>query len=105
MLPALTPLRCLAMVPGASPRLSWHRDRGVAGFRQEPLLGGVMGSIGETLRQARIDKGVSIADAERATYIRRRYLEALEADDYAALPASVYTRGFIRTYAEYLGLD
>ncbi len=64
-----------------------------------------MGSIGETLRQARIDKGVSLAEAERATFIRRRYLEALEADDYAALPALVYTRGFIRTYAEYLGLN
>jgi len=64
-----------------------------------------MGSIGETLRQARIDKGVSIAEAERATHIRRRYLEALESDDFAALPALVYTRGFIRTYAEYLGLN
>jgi cytoskeletal protein RodZ len=64
-----------------------------------------MGSIGETLRQARIDKGVSLAEAERATHIRRRYLEALEADDVATLPALVYTRGFIRTYSEYLGLS
>ncbi len=64
-----------------------------------------MGSIGETLRQARIDKGVSLVEAERATFIRHRYLEALEQDDTAALPALVYTRGFIRTYAEYLGLN
>src|SRR3954468_9399691 len=64
-----------------------------------------MGSIGETLRQARIDKGVSLVDAERSTHIRRRYLEALESDDFGALPALVYTRGFIRTYAEYLGLS
>ena len=64
-----------------------------------------MGSLGETLRQARLDRGVSLADAERETHIRRRYLEALEAEDYGALPAQVYTRGFIRTYARYLGLD
>src|SRR3954451_7062760 len=64
-----------------------------------------MGSIGETLRQARIDKGVSLVDAERSTHIRRRYLDALESDDFGALPALVYTRGFIRTYAEYLGLS
>ena len=64
-----------------------------------------MGSLGETLRQARLDRGVSLAEAEQETHIRRRYLEALEAEDYSALPAQVYTRGFIRTYARYLGLD
>lgn len=64
-----------------------------------------MGSFGETLRQARIDKGVSLADAERATFIRRRYLEALESEDFSTLPAVVYTRGFLRTYADYLGLS
>lgn len=64
-----------------------------------------MGSLGETLRQARLDRGATLADAEAETRIRRRYLEALEAEDYAALPAPVYTRGFIRTYARYLGLD
>jgi cytoskeletal protein RodZ len=61
-------------------------------------------TLGETLRQARLDKGVSLADAARDTRIRRSYLEALESEDLAALPAAVYTRGFLRTYAEYLGL-
>jgi cytoskeletal protein RodZ len=64
-----------------------------------------MGSLGETLRQARLDRGASVADAERETHIRRKYLEALESEDYAALPALVYVRGFIRSYARYLGLD
>jgi cytoskeletal protein RodZ len=64
-----------------------------------------MGSLGETLRQARLNRGATLADAERETHIRRKYLEALEAEDYGTLPASVYTRGFIRTYARYLGLD
>jgi cytoskeletal protein RodZ len=62
-------------------------------------------TLGETLRQARLDKGVSLNDAARDTRIRRTYLEALESEDPAALPAAVYTRGFLRTYAEYLGLS
>jgi cytoskeleton protein RodZ len=62
-------------------------------------------TLGETLRQARLDKGVSLADAARDTRIRRAYLEALEAEDPAALPAAVYSRGLLRTYAEYLGLN
>jgi cytoskeletal protein RodZ len=62
-------------------------------------------SFGETLRQARLEKGVPIADAERETRIRRKYLEALEAEDATSLPPPVYTRGFIRAYAEYLGLE
>jgi cytoskeleton protein RodZ len=62
-------------------------------------------TLGETLRQARLDKSVSIAEAARDTRIRRTYLEALEAEDTASLPPAVYTRGFVRTYAEYLGLD
>jgi len=62
-------------------------------------------TLGETLRQARLDKSVSLADAARDTRIRRSYLEALEAEDAASLPPPVYTRGFLRTYAEYLGLN
>ena len=64
-----------------------------------------MRTLGETLRQARLDKGVSLADAARDTRIRRSYLEALESEDDASLPPAVYTRGFLRTYAEYLGLN
>jgi cytoskeleton protein RodZ len=64
-----------------------------------------MGTFGDTLRQAREDLGASLADAERETRISRRYLEALESEDEAALPAPVYTRGFIRTYCRYLGLN
>jgi cytoskeletal protein RodZ len=62
-------------------------------------------TLGETLRQARLDKSVSLAEAAHDTRIRRSYLEALEAEDVAALPPAVYTRGFLRTYAEYLGLN
>ena len=64
-----------------------------------------MGTFGQALRDAREDLGVSLAEAERETRINRRYLEALEAEDDAAMPPAVYTRGFIRTYSQYLGLN
>src|SRR5439155_22320904 len=55
-----------------------------------------MGSLGETLRQARLDRGASLVDAAQETRIPRRYLEAREPEDYASLPARVCTRGRIR---------
>lgn len=61
--------------------------------------------LGQMLRDARQSKGVSLAEVEEATKIRRKYLEALEATDYDSLPPSVYSRGFLRSYATYLGLD
>ena len=64
-----------------------------------------MWTLGETLRQARLDKSVSLVEASRDTRIRRSYLEALESEDLASLPPAVYARGFVRTYAEYLGLN
>jgi cytoskeletal protein RodZ len=57
------------------------------------------------LRAARERKGVDLYRAERDTKIRARYLEALERGDWRALPGSVYTKGFLRNYALYLGLD
>jgi cytoskeletal protein RodZ len=61
--------------------------------------------LGETLRRARLSKNVTFEDAERVTRIRREYLEALEQEDFNKLPAPVYARGFLRSYAGYLGLD
>ncbi len=61
--------------------------------------------IGERLRAAREARGLDLLRAERETKIRRHYLDALERGEYAALPASVYTKGFLRNYALYLGLD
>src|SRR5579872_4832253 len=57
------------------------------------------------LRTAREDKGVSLAQAEAATMIRRSYLQALEDDEHGLLPGAVYTKGFLRNYAVFLGLD
>jgi cytoskeletal protein RodZ len=62
-------------------------------------------SLGQTLQAAREGKRWDLARAERETRIRARYLAALEAGDYHDLPDPVYTRGFVRNYARYLGLD
>jgi len=62
-------------------------------------------SIGETLREARHNKKATLEDAERATKIKIETLERLEADEFNALPAPTYTKGFLKLYAEYLGLD
>lgn len=64
-----------------------------------------MGKIGETLRNARIDQGLTYEKIEADTRIRRRYLEALEEENWKALPEAVYTKGFLSSYARYLGLD
>jgi transcriptional regulator with XRE-family HTH domain len=61
--------------------------------------------LGEVLRAAREQRGVDLARVERDTKIRSRYLSALESGDYQDLPGAVYTRGFLRNYGLYLGLD
>jgi len=61
--------------------------------------------LGEVLRTAREAKGVDLTRVERETKIRERYLSALERGDYRDLPGSVYTKGFLRNYGTYLGLD
>src|SRR5919107_3950495 len=61
--------------------------------------------IGRILEQKRNERGLSLEDVEQATKIRKRYLTGLEREDYAMLPDAVYVRGFLKTYANYLGLD
>ena len=64
-----------------------------------------MSPLGETLQRARQARGITMDDAERATRIPRRYLEALEQENFSILPAPVYARGFLRSYSGYLGLN
>jgi hypothetical protein len=61
--------------------------------------------IGNSLREARVRRGIDFAQAEVATKIRGKYLRALEEEQFDTLPAETYVKGFLRTYAEYLGLD
>ena len=61
--------------------------------------------IGQLLREAREAKGCTLEEAERATRIRAKYLAALEAEDFGALPSAIQARGFLRNYAQFLGLE
>jgi cytoskeletal protein RodZ len=61
--------------------------------------------IGNSLREARVRREIEFAQAELATKIRGKYLRALEEEHFEVLPAETYVKGFLRTYAEYLGLD
>ncbi|HXR31002.1 MAG TPA: helix-turn-helix domain-containing protein [Solirubrobacterales bacterium] len=61
--------------------------------------------IGSVLRRARNRRGIELSEVEAATRIRARFLRAIENEEWDALPGGVYTRGFIRAYASFLGLD
>ena len=64
-----------------------------------------MFEIGNSLREARLRQGLEFAEVEQATKIRGKYLRALEDEQFDILPGQTYVKGFLRTYAEYLGLD
>jgi cytoskeleton protein RodZ len=61
--------------------------------------------IGKTLREARTHRRLELADIAAVTRIRARYLAALEEERFAALPGRAYAKAFLRTYAQYLGLE
>jgi cytoskeleton protein RodZ len=61
--------------------------------------------IGNTLREARLAQEIELGEVEQATKIRARFLRAIENEEWDVLPGHAYVRGFLRTYAEYLGLD
>ena len=65
----------------------------------------MVSNLGNQLREAREALGLSLPDVEEATRIRRALLQALEEERYDDLPGDVYTKGFIRNYARFLGLD
>lgn len=61
--------------------------------------------IGNALRAARERRGLELDEVERETRIRARYLAALEQERFELLPARAYAKGFLRVYADFLGLD
>jgi cytoskeleton protein RodZ len=64
-----------------------------------------MAEIGSTLRETRIRKKIDITTVEAATKIRAKYLRAIENEEWSVLPGPTYVKTFLRTYAQYLGLD
>lgn len=64
-----------------------------------------MFEIGNTLREARLRRGLDILDCEAETKIRTKYLRAMEDEQFDLMPSPTYVRGFLRTYADFLDLD
>jgi cytoskeleton protein RodZ len=64
-----------------------------------------LASFGEELRREREIRGISLKEISDATKISKRFLDALERNDHKTLPAVVFTRGFVREYARYVGLN
>ncbi len=92
------------MTTGDQARRRAAEVRSAAASRGVPSSGPAA-ALPERLLAARERKGVDLFRAERDTKIRARYLGALERGDYRELPGAVYTKGFLRNYALYLGLD
>lgn len=64
-----------------------------------------MFQLGSSLRTAREHRQLQLSDVERETNIRAKYLAALEDEQFDVLPGTAYVKGFLRTYADFLGLD
>jgi len=63
-----------------------------------------MQTVGQILKNARLEKGVSLEQIENETKINKRFLEALENSNYQKLPPPTFIKGFVKNYGEYLGL-
>lgn len=64
-----------------------------------------MSELGQMLKKARLEQGISLEHLQETTKIRKRYLECIEQGEYKALPGNFYVRAFIKSYAEAVGLD
>ena len=62
-------------------------------------------TLGEKLRQARETRGVSISEVAEQTRISRLYLECIENDDYRTLPGGIFNKGFVKSFAKFVGVD
>lgn len=104
-----------AVSGAASAKLESEPFGAPAAPRNQPLRGGgsptgfnlgsAMPGIGPTLRDARIRARIDMAEVEARTKIRAKYLRAIENEEWELLPGPVYTKSFLRTYGDYLGLD
>lgn len=62
-------------------------------------------TLGEKLRQARESRGITISEVAEQTRISRLYLESIENNDYRTLPGGIFNKGFVKSYAKYVGID
>jgi cytoskeletal protein RodZ len=64
-----------------------------------------MEEIGQKIKEARLEKGIQINEVQRSTKIRSKYLKAIEEGNFEIIPQEVFLKGFLRVYANYVGLD
>lgn len=64
-----------------------------------------MQTLGSIFKSKRTEKKLTIEDVEKSTKIRKKYIQAIEEGDYDNLPPAAFTRGFIKNYSDYLGLN
>src|SRR5260370_14529442 len=64
-----------------------------------------MSAFGERLRREREMRGITLDEISESTKISRRHLESLEREDFDSLPGGIFNKGFVRSYARFLGLD
>ena len=62
-------------------------------------------TLGEKLRQAREERGISISEVAEQTRISSLYLKSIEEDNYKPLPGGIFNKGFVKAYAKYVGID
>ena len=62
-------------------------------------------TLGEKLRQAREERGISISEVAEQTRISAHYLESIENDDYRPLPGGIFNKGFVKSYAKFIEID
>src|SRR5215218_6977901 len=62
-------------------------------------------TLGEKLRQAREARGLTLSEVADQTRISSLYLESIENDDYRTLPGGIFNKGFVKSYAKYVGID
>ena len=62
-------------------------------------------TLGEKLRQAREERGISISEVAEQTRISAHYLASIENDDFRTLPGGIFNKGFVKSYAKYVGID
>ena len=64
-----------------------------------------MKTIGQMLQEKRVADGLSLEQVEKETKIRKKFLLAIESDNYASIPSQAYAKGFVKNYSEYLGFN
>lgn len=64
-----------------------------------------MPSVGDMLRTEREKQGITLQEISDSTNIKKQYLEAIEKNDYDTIPGTVFVKGFIRSYGNFLGMD